>query len=74
MANLLIAFIVFVVIAAIFLYILKLACSFISGWLPPFGHFVPLIMGIAYIIVGITVLFKFIVPLLQALASTAGLH
>lgn len=74
MVDLLISFLVFVVIAAIFLYALKLACGWISGWLPTFSQFTPLIMGAAYIIVGLTGLLKYIVPILRSLADMAGLR
>ncbi len=74
MVNLLLLLIVFCFFAAVFLWLLKLGCNWLSGVVPPFAQFVPFIMGLAYIIVAVTVLLKFLAPLLRMLASQAGLN
>lgn len=70
MINLLISFLVFCVVAGVFLYILKLVVAWLGSFLPLPAQ---LILGIAYVIVALYGFLQYAVPFLRMLAASAGL-
>lgn len=70
MTNLLISFLVFCVLAGVFLFVLKAVVDWVNRYFP-----IPadIIMKIAYALVALYAFLEYMVPFLRTLAGMAGL-
>jgi hypothetical protein len=69
MVDILIGLLVFLIVAGIVLVILKIVLGYIARLIPVFGEWTTVVLYIAYAIIAIAVLVKYVAPLLKLLLS-----